>query len=66
MRKRTACIARAARSPQLALCWDGLQGLMRKRIACINEAPIRPEERRIAVHEGQQVVHNAWLAEQVV
>lgn len=41
------------------------QGLMRKRIASINEAPIRPEERRIAVPEGQQVVYNSWLAEQV-
>lgn len=42
-----------------------MQGLMRKRIACINEAPIRPEERRIAVPEGQQVVYNSWLTEQV-
>ncbi|KAI7843266.1 hypothetical protein COHA_003099 [Chlorella ohadii] len=42
----------------------GNEGLMRKRIACINEAPIRPEERRIAVPEGQQVVYNSWLAEQ--
>ena len=42
-----------------------LQGLMRKRIASINEAPIRPDERRIAVPEGQQPAYNSWLAEQV-
>jgi hypothetical protein len=36
---------------------------MRKRIACINESPICPEERRIAVDESE-VVRNAWLAEQ--
>ncbi|PRW60669.1 histidine kinase [Chlorella sorokiniana] len=42
------------------------QGLMRKRIASINEAPIRAEERRIAVPEGKQVTYNSWLAEQGV
>ena len=41
-----------------------IQGLMRKRIASINEAPIRPEERRIAVPEGQAVMYNSWLEEQ--
>lgn len=35
---------------------------MRKRIACINEAPIEGSERRIAV---PQPVRNAWLDEQV-
>lgn len=39
------------------------EGLMRKRIACINEAPIQPHERRIAV-DDDKVVHNAWLTEQ--
>lgn len=36
---------------------------MRKRIASINEAPIQPQERRIAV-EDSDVVHNSWLTEQ--
>eukprot|EP00879_Flechtneria_rotunda_P004174 GHRR01004422.1.p1 GENE.GHRR01004422.1~~GHRR01004422.1.p1 ORF type:complete len:188 (+),score=36.68 GHRR01004422.1:546-1109(+) len=39
-------------------------GLMRKRIASINEAPIRPEERRIAVDEGCSPPPNNWLEEQ--
>ena len=38
---------------------------MRKRIASINEAPIAPEQRRIAVPAGQEVTYNSWLAEQV-
>lgn len=37
------------------------QGLMRKRIASINEAPIAEGERRIAVEEP---THNTWLADQ--
>eukprot|EP00775_Hariotina_reticulata_P008213 gene8213-8405_t len=36
-------------------------GLMRKRIASINEAPITPEQRRIAAGPA---VDNSWLAEQ--
>eukprot|EP00878_Enallax_costatus_P028515 GHUV01030804.1.p2 GENE.GHUV01030804.1~~GHUV01030804.1.p2 ORF type:complete len:153 (+),score=30.77 GHUV01030804.1:489-947(+) len=39
------------------------EGLMRKRIACINEAPIQPHERRIAVDDDKGV-HNSWLTEQ--
>lgn len=38
------------------------QGLMRKRIASINEAPIAEGERRIAVDSPTR---NTWLAEQV-
>lgn len=34
---------------------------MRKRIACINEAPIAESERRIAVDQPQ---HNHWLSDQ--
>ncbi|KAL4434163.1 hypothetical protein ABPG75_000604 [Micractinium tetrahymenae] len=45
--------------------WEfAANGLMRKRIASINEAPIREEERRIAVPEGQDVTYNTWLADQ--
>ncbi len=36
---------------------------MRKRIACINEAPIAESERRIAV---EQPMVNSWLSEQGV
>lgn len=38
---------------------------MRKRIACINEAPISPEERRISLPGGAAPAYNTWLAEQV-
>ena len=48
----------------LCLGHPPMQGLMRKRIASINEAPIQPEERRIAVPPGQQPRRNSWLAEQ--
>lgn len=37
---------------------------MRKRIASINEAPIRQEERRISVPEGGEAAYNTWLADQ--
>lgn len=37
---------------------------MRKRIASINEAPIREQERRISVPQGQDVAYNTWLADQ--
>lgn len=36
---------------------------MRKRIACINEAPIHEHERRIAL-EDSRVRHNSWLESQ--
>ena len=39
-----------------------LQGLMRKRVASINEAPIAEGERRIAVPNPS---YNTWLADQV-
>ena len=42
------------------------RGLMRKRIASINEAPIAPDQRRIAVPEGQQPRFNTWLGDQGV
>ena len=38
------------------------QGLMRKRVASINEAPITEGQRRIAVPNP---VYNTWLADQV-
>ena len=41
------------------------QGLMRKRVAAINEAPIAESERRVAVEGGGPPVLNMWLAEQV-
>ncbi|GAB4816771.1 hypothetical protein N2152v2_003817 [Parachlorella kessleri] len=40
------------------------EGLMRKRVTSINEAPIAAADRRIAVDGGAQPVRNAWLAEQ--
>ncbi|WIA08188.1 hypothetical protein OEZ85_007641 [Tetradesmus obliquus] len=44
--------------------WEfSAEGLMRKRIASINESKIREDQRRIAVDEGA-VVHNSWLQEQ--
>eukprot|EP00882_Tetradesmus_deserticola_P025990 GHRQ01028591.1.p1 GENE.GHRQ01028591.1~~GHRQ01028591.1.p1 ORF type:complete len:155 (+),score=51.85 GHRQ01028591.1:428-892(+) len=39
------------------------EGLMRKRIASINESPITEGQRRIAVDDSD-VVHNSWLQEQ--
>jgi hypothetical protein len=39
------------------------EGLMRKRIASINESRIREDQRRIAVDDSA-VLHNAWLQEQ--
>jgi hypothetical protein len=39
-------------------------GLMRKRIASINEAPIQPSERRIAVDPPAAAAVNTWLAQQ--
>jgi hypothetical protein len=39
-------------------------GLMRKRIACINEAPIQPSQRRIAVDPPGAAAVNTWLAQQ--
>lgn len=41
-----------------------VQGLMRKRVASINEAPIREEERRIAMPAGGEAAYNTWLADQ--
>ena len=47
--------------------WEfAASGLMRKRVACINEAPIQPHERRIAVDDGSEPPPNRWLAEQGV
>ncbi|KIZ04736.1 hypothetical protein MNEG_3221 [Monoraphidium neglectum] len=44
--------------------WEfGPDGLMRKRIACINEAPIAEAERRISV-DDEKVAYNSWLTEQ--
>lgn len=40
------------------------QGLMRKRVASINEAPIAADQRRVALPDGNPPLHNAWLAEQ--
>jgi hypothetical protein len=37
---------------------------MRKRVASINEAPIAPGERRIAVDAPAAAPPNAWLREQ--
>lgn len=39
------------------------KGLMRKRIASINEAPIAAGDRRIVLDDAE-VVHNSWLSEQ--
>lgn len=46
-------------------------GLMRKRIACINDAPIQPHERRIAVTDSDSAAAgassppiNTWLDQQ--
>jgi hypothetical protein len=39
------------------------EGLMRKRIASINEAAISADQRRIAV-DDTAVLHNSWLQEQ--
>ena len=39
-----------------------VQGLMRKRIASVNEAPIAEGDRRIAVPDP---AYNTWLADQV-
>jgi hypothetical protein len=45
-------------------CLFALQeGLMRKRIASINESAIAADQRRIAVDDSA-VVHNSWLQEQ--
>jgi hypothetical protein len=48
----------------LSLTVPSQAGLMRKRIASINEAPISPQQRRIAVEPQVSPVHNSWLAEQ--
>ena len=55
-----ACLACLA--AQLRCLPARMQGLMRKRIASINEAPIAESERRIAVDEP---AYNTWLADQV-
>jgi nuclear transport factor 2 (NTF2) superfamily protein len=39
-------------------------GLMRKRVASINESPIADADRRIAVEGGGPPLRNNWLAEQ--
>lgn len=39
-------------------------GLMRKRICSINEAPIQPHQRRIAVDAPAAAPTNPWLAQQ--
>jgi hypothetical protein len=39
-------------------------GLMRKRIASINEAPIQPDQRRVAVEPPSSAPVNTWLAQQ--
>ena len=41
-------------------------GYMRKRIASINEAPIKDSERRISVDEGAIIPENTWLFHQGV
>ena len=51
-------------SPLITQEFD-VQGLMRKRVAAINEAPIAENERRVAVEGGGPPVLNTWLAEQV-
>ena len=45
--------------------FDG-QGLMRKRVASINEAPIGAGQRRLAVPPGEAPLHNTWLEAQGV
>jgi hypothetical protein len=39
---------------------------MSKRIACINEAPIAPHERRIALDPPSSAPPNAWLRDQAL
>jgi len=40
------------------------KGYMRKRVACINEAPIDASQRRISLPSGAEPTHNSWLTEQ--